>query len=719
MTEVFAIDRREDGIAVVRIDVPGERQNILQAEFAGQANELLDELDRDRALKGVIIASGKPDSFIAGADIRMLAACQSADEAAALARAGQAFCQRIADFRVPVVAAIDGVCLGGGLELALACHGRICSDRPATRFGLPEVRLGLLPGSGATQRLPRLIGLPQALDLMLSGRHIRASQAVRMGLIDEAVPGAILLEVAYKNLSKKRRNRVKNSYSRQLMQIALEKIPKARSWFFEQVRKRVRAKTQDHTGSHYPAPERIIECVQTGLAAGFAAGLECEARCFGELAMTAQARQLINIYFTTVEMKKDPGISIGIDNNAMPRPIKKIAVIGAGLMGAGISYVSASRAAVAVRLKDIDSAALSRGLKTIHKLIQQRLQKRALTVFEAGQQQQRITPTVDYSGFHNIDIVIEAVFEDLALKQQILLDIEQHTHPETIFASNTSSIPIARIAEAAARPANIIGMHYFSPVEKMPLLEVIATPQTSAQTIMTAMAFGRRQGKTVIAVKDSAGFYVNRILAPYINEAGLLLEESVAIDMIDRALVQFGFPLGPFTLLDEVGIDVGAKVAAILHEAFGARMKPAGAAERMLAAGRKGKKCGKGFYRYRAKRNKEKTADKSVYALLGVRADKSMAAEKISERCVLLMLNEAARCLEENVIRSVRDGDIGAVFGIGFPPFLGGPFRYMDSLGIEQCVARLQAYQKRLGERFQPAAVLLDMAGQGRLFYQD
>ncbi len=715
---VFHLALREDGIAVVTIDVPGETQNILKADFAGEAEALLDRLERETELQGVVLISGKPGSFIAGADIHMLQACQTAAEATELARAGQRFCDRLEHFKVPVVAAIDGACLGGGLELALACHGRIVSDHPKTALGLPEVLLGVLPGSGGTQRLPRLIGIPAALGLMLTGKHLTAAKALRMGLVDDVVPATHLLSAAIDLIHQLQRDRAtsrrKSSFFsvKSLTKLALENNLLSRRMLFQKAREQAQAKAKDH----YPAPQRIIDCAETGAGHGFAKGLEAEATAFGELAMTPQARQLMNLHFAITALKKEPAVA---DSGVKPGSIRKVGILGAGLMGAGIAYVTADRAQTPVRLKDRDVASLSRGLAYIDRLIQQRLQRRSLTPFEAGQGRRRVTPTLDYSGFQNADLVIEAVFEDLELKRQMVAEVEACCAPSTIFATNTSSIPIAQIAETAQRPERIIGMHYFSPVEKMPLLEIIATPRTAPATLATAVAFGRHQGKTVIVIHDSPGFYVNRILAPYLNEAGHLLGEGVAIDAIDRALAQFGFPVGPFALLDEVGIDVGSKVGPILHEAFGERMKPAGITDLLLADGRYGRKSKKGFYRYQGVKKAEKPVDKSVYKLLGVGGDLALDGQEIVERCVLPMLNEAARCCDEGVIRGPRDGDVGAVFGIGFPPFLGGPFRYADTLGIPELVARLEQYRERLGERFAPADLLVRMAREGRGFYAD
>jgi len=690
----------EKSIATISLDVADAAQNIISADLVAVIEQLFEQLEQTKGLQGVMITSAKPGSFIAGADIRMLADCASATQATELARRGQAFCDRVAAFPVPVVAAINGVCLGGGLELALACQGRVCSDDPKTRLGLPEVRLGLLPGSGGTQRLPRLVGPLAALDIMLTGRELRPRQALNLGLVDEIVPASVLHRAALKRIEQLRADGV-HKRSKTLLKRALEDNPLGRSVLFNQTRKRTRAKTQ----GHYPAPERIINCVEYGLQRGMDIGLQFEAENFGELSQTASARELMNLYFAVTALKKDLGVAGDIE----PRRIKRIGVLGAGLMGAGITYVSSARAEVAVRLKDKDSTGLQRGLAYLHRQIEKRRNKRAINAYEASMQLNRVTPSTDYSGFKALDLVIEAVFEDLALKQQMVQEVEAHCRLDTIFASNTSSIPLARIAEVAKRPENIVGMHYFSPVDKMPLLEVIAHEYTAPEVIASAVAFGRRQGKTVIAVKDSPGFYVNRILAPYINEAGCLLLEGVPIETIDRALVAFGFPVGPFTLLDEVGLDVAAKVAPILQQAFGARLQPPPLIEKLIQAERFGKKNGRGFYRYDKKRKKAgKKADKAVYKLLELTPskDRHPNAELLAERCVLPMLNEAVRCLDEGVIRSTRDGDIGAIFGIGFPPFRGGPFRYLDSLGTETVVDRLEYYERQHGERFAPARVL-------------
>jgi len=732
----FSVSERGDGIVIVSLDIPGERMNTLRGELVEQANELFDELARSPGLTGVIFISGKPDSFIAGADVHALAACHSADEAQRLSELGQAFCNRLETFSVPVVAAIHGICLGGGLELAMACRGRVASNDPKTQLGLPEVKLGLLPGSGGTQRLAPLTGLQNALDLLLTGRQIGAAKARRIGLVHDVVPAPILLRAAVTLVRELAGGKAARPARPGAQRWLLEGNPLGRALVFRQARKTIREKTR----GNYPAPDLIIDCVQAAYDKGRRGGLEVESRNFGKLAMTAEARQLMGLYFATQSMKKDPGTSADVE----PGRVRRAAVLGAGLMGAGISFVTAARAETPVRLKDISNDGLNRGMQYVDQRIGEQLKRRAITPLQATQQLRRVTPTLDWSGFGAVDLVLEAVFEDLALKHRMLRDVEANCPEHTIFASNTSSLPISRIAEAARRPGNVIGMHYFSPVEKMPLLEIIAGPQTAPEVIATTVAFGRRQGKTPIVVGDGAGFYVNRILAPYLNEASRMLEQGVAISDIDQALVQFGFPVGPFALLDEVGLDVADKVATILHQAFGERMRPAAAMAAMLNDQRLGRKNSKGFYDYsgRGRKSAGRRVDTRVYKLLAVKpqsAGKARSADQradqhaeqnaeqgrgiakhqdpISHRCVLMLLNEAARCLDEGILRSARDGDIGAVFGIGFPPFLGGPFRYMDTLGIATVARDLDLLARAHGERFKPADVLVRMAQANRTFH--
>ncbi|WP_039659718.1 MULTISPECIES: fatty acid oxidation complex subunit alpha FadJ [Pantoea] len=691
----FHLKMRLDHVGIITIDVPDEKMNTLKAEFAGQIIAIIAEARRDPKLAGLVLISGKPDNFIAGADISMIDRCKSAQEAEALAKQGQEVMAALDALPFPVVAAIHGACLGGGLELALACDARICSLDDKTRLGLPEVQLGLLPGSGGTQRLPRLIGVQQALPLILTGKTLRAKQARKLGVVDDAVPQAILLETAIARVKKG-----KVSGRTLPLRDRLLHGPIGRQALFALASRQTAAKTQ----GNYPAANRIIEVVRIGLEQGSRAGHDAEARAFGELAMTPESVALRGIFFATTAMKKERG------GDAEPAAVKSVAILGGGLMGGGIASVTAINAGLPVRIKDISLEGVNHALKTSWELLSKKVKRRQLTPAQRQQQMARITGGTDYQGFSQRDVVIEAVFEDLALKQQMVSEVEAHCQPHTLFASNTSSLPIEEIAAKAQRPENVIGLHYFSPVEKMPLVEVIPHLNTSTATLVTIVALARSQGKTPIVVADKPGFYVNRILTPYINEAMRCLLEGEPIDHIDRALVKFGFPVGPIQLLDEVGIDVGSKISPILHQAYGERFAAPAAFDAVLKDGRKGRKNSKGFYRYDQARWQRKKPDASLYTLLKVTPKARQSEAQIAERCVMMMLNEAARCLDEQVIRCARDGDIGAVFGIGFPPFLGGPFHYMDKLGAAEMVNRLTRLTQQHGERFTPCDALIEVA---------
>ncbi len=714
------VETAPDGIATVLYDVPGEPVNTLRESFQQDFDQVFGRLSEDAAVTGIVLASAKPDSFVVGADVEMLSRVKTAAEATALARGGQQAMQRLEELgkRKPVVAAIHGPALGGGLELALAATYRIATDDRKTQLGQPEVQLGLIPGAGGTQRLPALIGIAQALDLILAGKSVRAQKARKLGLVDEVVPKAILLDIARRRARelasgelKIERNKVELTLPRLLrtevlQQLALEDNPVGRKILFQQARKALLAKTH----GHYPAPERALEAIRIGVEKGAEEGYRAEASFFGELVVGDVSRRLLEIFFATQALKKDPGV----DDGAKPRKVEKIGVLGAGLMGAGIAYVAAD-AGITVRLKDKDDAALGRGLKQITSIFDERMRRKRLTWRERDEKLALITGTTDYSGMRTADVIVEAVFEDLEVKHGVVRDVEREA-PSAILASNTSSIPIGLIAEAASHPDKVVGMHFFSPVNRMPLLEVIRGRSTGSETVATVVALGKRLGKTVIVVNDGPGFYTSRILAPYVNEAAFIFNDGAAVEDIDRALVEFGFPVGPMQLLDEVGIDVGSKVAHVLHEAFGARLAPPAGFEKLVEAGRLGRKAKKGFYLYGDAKTKE--VDRSVYDLTpqGHKRTSPPPAE-IAERCVLQMVNEAAHCLGEGILRSARDGDVGAVFGLGWPPFRGGPFRYADTLGPAHVVERLRLYQNRYGARFTPAPALLQLAQSGGKFH--
>jgi 3-hydroxyacyl-CoA dehydrogenase/enoyl-CoA hydratase/3-hydroxybutyryl-CoA epimerase len=714
----------EGGVAFVRYDVPGESVNTLRAETLAEFDKALAAAESDPQVRAVVVESGKPDSFIVGADVAMLKAVALPADAERLSREGQAALARLADSPKPVVAAVHGPCLGGGFELALACQGRVASDDPKTAFGLPEVQLGLLPGADGLQRVAERAGLAAALDLGLTGKTLRPAKAKRLGLVDEIVPAAILRRAAAERALALAEGRARPARRRPgAQELALEKNPIGRAVLFRQARARALQKTH----GHYPAVERIIDVLEAHASGGYAASREVEARAFGELVVSETAARLMAVFFATTALKKDPGVE---GPGAEPAPVAKIAVLGAGLMGAGIAYVT-SNAGIAVRLKDVSDEALGRGLKYVADLYDERQRRGALSPAERAQKAALVTGATDLSGLARADVIIEAVFEDLALKHRVLAEVEAVARPDAVVASNTSSIPIAKIASASKRPENVVGMHYFSPVHKMPLLEVVRTKESSPRAVATAVALGKKQGKTVIVVNDGVGFYTSRVLGPYMNEAAYLLAEGAPVDEIDRALTLWGWPVGPMALLDEVGIDVAAHVGPIMVEAFGERLAPPPAVTRLGADGRKGRKNERGVYLYgkaaKAARGKNpfarkprKPVDPDVYELLGVEPRPgALPLEEMQMRCSLQFVNEAAHCLGEGVVRSARDGDVGAIFGLGFPPFRGGPFRYVDGLGAAEVLRRIRSYEDRFGQRWAPAPLLVEMAEQNKKFYPE
>jgi 3-hydroxyacyl-CoA dehydrogenase / enoyl-CoA hydratase / 3-hydroxybutyryl-CoA epimerase len=696
----------EDQIAVVTFDAPGP-VNALNSGLATHFQSIFERIDRDDAIRAAILVSGKTDTWIAGADIDELAAVSSASEAEAISRAGHRLLDQLAALRKPVVAAIHGACLGGGLEVALACHWRVLSDHPKSTCALPEVQLGLLPGAGGTQRLPRLIGLQAALDLILTGRTVRPRKAKSLGLVDDLVHPAILRRVALqraRELAERTRTRVPRPTG--AAELLLEDNPIGRAIVFRKARESV----MDKTRGAYPAPLAALDVIAEGYAHGIARGLDAEAKAFGRLAMTPQCRELVFLFYATTALKKESGT----DTAVAPRPVRRLGIVGGGFMGAGIASVAVQQDLL-VRVRDASAERITGMLRTVRDVLDVRRRRKRLTRQEYEQAMARVSGGTDLTGFRRADLVIEAVYEDLAVKHAVLRDIEA-VAPDAVFASNTSTIPIARIAEVASRPERVVGMHFFSPVDRMPLLEVIAAPATSDEAVATAVACGRTLGKTVIVVRDGPGFYVNRVLAPYLNAAGALLDEGAAVNAVDAALVAWGFPVGPFTLLDEVGLDVAGKSGAVLAEAFGDRMLAASSLSRLIESGRLGRKGGRGFYTY--DESKRGAVDTGVYALTAAgESRQTFSEDDVQMRCVLPMLNEAVRCLEDGIVRAPRDGDVGAVFGIGFPPFRGGPFRTIDALGAAECVRQLLALDARFPGRYTPADLLRRMAERGERFY--
>ena len=702
----------EDGVAVITFDLPGESVNTFSAGVVEEFAAVIDRLQRDADIRAAVLISGKPDGFIAGADIEEFLTIKTAADGEAMSAAGQMMMDRIAKLRTPLVAAIHGACMGGGLEASLACAYRICTDHPKTVLALPEVMLGIIPGAGGTQRLPRTVGLRNALDMILTGKNIRAKKALQMGLVDEMVHPAILRQIAVDRARKLGAGALRRSRGAKkggLANLLLERNPLGRALVFRQAH----ASVMEKTHGNYPAPLAALDAVRAGVSHGTLRGFQEEARRFGEMAVTPQSRELTFLFFATTALKKDPGTDVP----AEALPVRTLGVLGAGFMGAGVASVAAMQRTV-VRMKDAAHDRVAAGLRAVSGVLRERLVRKQITKREFADQMSLVGGTTDYAGFQHADLVIEAVFEDLALKHKVLKETEAVVPGDAIYASNTSTIPITRIAEASQRAEQVLGMHFFSPVHKMPLLEVIVTRRTSPVATATAVAYGKKLGKHVIVVNDGPGFYTTRTLSAYMNEAGYLLDEGVAIDALDHAMVDMGFPVGPITLMDEVGLDVGGKVGHVIYDAFGERLKPSASLAKVVADGRTGRKGGRGFYRYEG--GKKRGVDESVYALLPTGATrKEMPAAEMQQRCMLALLNEAALCLEEGILRSPRDGDVGAVFGIGFPPFLGGPFRHIDAEGAASIVRQLETLHQRFAPRFAPCKLLVGMAQTKARFYPE
>ena len=699
----------ENGIAVLTFDAPGAPVNVFTVPAQAELREAFSAIQRDPTIRAAVIISGKRDNFIAGADIEAFLDFRTAEDAERSSRDGHAAFDAVANGK-PVVCAINGGCLGGGTELALACHWRIATDAPKTSIGLPEVQLGLIPGAGGTQRLPALVGLQAALDMILTGKNVRAKKALQLGLVDEMVHPSILRRVAVQravelaNGSRRREPRKHGAG-----ELLLDENPIGRAIVFRKAKEGVLAKTK----GLFPAPLAALDAVAAGYSSD-GDGYQTEARLFGELAMTPESQELVFLFFATTALKRDMGVEV----TPLPKPlaISKLGILGAGFMGAGIASV-ASPAGSIVRMKDADTARVAKGLAAVREVMRDKLVRKQITRTQFDDLLLAVSGTTDYTGFGNADLVIEAVFEDLQVKHQVLREIESVVPSRAIIASNTSTIPIGRIASASARPERVLGMHFFSPVHKMPLLELITHEGNDPQVVVSAVTYGRKLGKTVIVVRDGPGFFANRVLSPYVNAAGLLLDEGVAIDAIDDALVKFGFPVGPITLVDEVGLDVATKAGAIVAEAFGARMAPNESLQRVIKAGRLGRKGKRGFYMY-DDAGKKGGVDSSVYDLLPTGQRRTtVAAARIVQRCAYAMLNESVLCLEDGILRTARDGDIGAVFGIGFPAFRGGPFRYIDRVGAAAVVSTLDELEREFPGRYEAAASLREMAEQGERFY--
>jgi 3-hydroxyacyl-CoA dehydrogenase / enoyl-CoA hydratase / 3-hydroxybutyryl-CoA epimerase len=704
----LTLETSGDGVAWLVFDAPDARVNILKSGVLARLDELLGDIEegaRAGRVRAVVVRSGKDGSFIAGADVREIASMASAAEAQAGAAEGQRVFRRLDLLPVPTVAAVDGLCLGGGTELILACDARIASDRPETKIGLPEVRLGIIPGFGGTTRLPRVVGLSDALGMILTGSPINARKAQRIGLVSERMHPGVLYERA-RALALELANGARPPRARKpFMKRALDGTAVGRKVVLRQARRQVLRETK----GHYPAPLAALHVVRRSAKLQLDAALAVEAEAVGRLIVSDVSRNLVHV-FHLLEAAKKAGPS-----GVKPRSVERVAVLGAGVMGGGIAQLLAYRD-LDVRLKDISADALGLGLRHAQEMFDRLVRRGRLERRNAQRHMDAIAPTLEYSGFGNADVVIEAVVERMDVKKQVLRETETHVKPGCVLTSNTSSLSISEMQGALERPADFAGMHFFNPVHRMPLVEVIRGDATSDETIATVVALTRSLDKTPVVVKDGPGFLVNRILAPYLNEAGWLLAEGGAVEEIDRALRRFGMPMGPLRLLDEVGLDVARHAGAVMHAAFGERLQPPPAIEALEATRLLGRKGGRGFYEY--EKGRERGVNPEIYEAVGLpKKRETLARETILDRTLLVMVNEAARTLEEGIAAAPGDVDVAMITGTGFPPFRGGLLRWADTLGMQALLQRLEQLEQQHGARFAPAPLIRERAAAGRGSY--
>ena len=690
-----------DKIAWLVFDAPDSRVNLLNTQVMRHLDRHLSELE-SRIATGhpvaLVIWSGKPDTYIAGADVREIAEIEDEEDGRTKSAMGQRIFQRLGRLGIPKIAAIHGTCLGGGTELALACDWRVATDTRATAIGLPEIKLGLIPGFGGSVRLPRLIGIQRALSMILTGRSLSSATAYRYGLVDQVFDEAgfrdSVAEVALDAVLGRLEHVPPHMPPKDRF---LEGTRLGRRFLFRGARRRVRSAS----GTRYPAALKAIDVIEDTVDLPIDEALAIEAEALGYVATTDVCRNLVRLFQRGQAANK----AFPPDIVAQHREVEKIAVLGAGVMGGGIAELAAAND-ISVILKDIDQEALDLGLRHASELLRKAGKRGIIEPEEVGLKFALVHGTLSYERFDDVDVVIEAVVERLHVKQQVLRDVEAELPPHAVFATNTSSLSVTELSRVAVRPDRVVGLHFFNPVHRMPLVEIIRGESSSDVALATVFRLARRLGKTPVLVADRPGFLVNRLLAPYLNEVGFLLNDGTGVARIDRTLKEFGMPMGPCRLLDEVGFDVAAHVAREMARSFGERMEPSAALETLTDLGRLGKKNGRGFYTYS---NGEERVDREVGRAFGS-GGHGVGPEDIIDRCLLASVNEAMYALEEGVVAGSGEVDLAMVMGTGFPPFRGGPLAWAESRGARSVRDRLLELRDRHGDRFTPAPGLERLA---------
>jgi 3-hydroxyacyl-CoA dehydrogenase/enoyl-CoA hydratase/3-hydroxybutyryl-CoA epimerase len=707
------VERDTDGSFVLVLDVPGKEVNVITRQVLADLEGALEALAEQPRIPVLVVRSGKKSGFLAGADLHEFTLIKDTASARALSAAGQDLFGRLAALPGPSVCVVHGACLGGGLELALACDYRLVFDKPGTQLGLPEVELGLLPGWGGTQRLPRIVGLERALQVILAGRRLGAREAFQWGLADAYAASEAELRDQYARLllraaavGKRPRPGLPLHGWRQRL---LESNPIGRRILFKATERLVRSRVPDDM----PAPFEALEAVRIGIDRGLSAGLAQEREAAARLGTSPACRNLVQLFFQREAARKRPDPNVP--------PVRRLGVVGAGVMGAGIVQLAALSGCEVV-VQEVNAAALAAGLARIDELFAKAVERRRVGAEEARQKRAAVRGTTAWEGFDAVEVVVEAAVEDLELKRNLFRDLAGRTAPSAILATNTSSLMVSRLQEGVGHPERVAGLHFFNPVHKMPLVEVVRTAMTVPEVVDRLTRFAVDLGKTPILVGDRPGFVVNRILMPYLNEALLLVGEGLAIRDVDRVMKRFGMPMGPLELLDQIGVDVAAHVGRLVRQQLGAGHEPPPAFEAMRQRGWLGQKSGIGFYVHGGKALKVNTpAEELLRSLAAASAPavKLPAAVRLAEareRLVLLMVNEAALALSEGLAEDAATLDLAMVFGTGWAPHRGGPLRYADDRGLADVVRALEGLAGRLGPRFAPCAELKRRAEAGQVF---
>jgi len=709
MSKAFTFETVEDSIGILYFDSQEEKVNKFNTMVMQELSEQLDVLKDKTDLKCMLFMSKKPGIFIAGADVNSIKDLTDEKEGYEVARIGQEVFGKMGELPFPTVAVIDGACMGGGIEISLNCTYRIASDHKKTILAFPEVTLGILPGWGGTTRLPRLIGLQRAMDMILTGKRLNAKRALRAGLVDKIIAAEWVqekaMEFAKEVVSGKSQKYTKRRKPKGAANAIIEKTPFGRKIMFSKAEQMIMKKT----GGHYPAPLLALKTIKQIHNKSLSSALEIEARHLGKLIVTNISKNLVQIYQWTEEIKKENGAK---DPKLKGKVVSKAGVLGAGVMGGGIAQLFASKE-IPVRVKDVNYDAVAKAYQQAADVLKSKLKRRRITKLEMKQIMNRISGSIDYSGFKHSDIIIEAIIEDVKIKKDVLAELEKHVGENSVIATNTSSLLVDDMAQALKKKSRFVGLHFFNPVHRMPLVEVVRGKHSSDEAIATVFNLSKAMGKTPIVVKDGPGFLVNRLLVPYMVESISLLEEGHSIQNIDRVMKRFGMPMGPIELFDEVGIDVAYKVAKILQQSMADRMAESDILQKLVEDGRFGKKSKKGFYIYV---NRKTEYDVRIEKYITVKEKTQLSDEQLTQRMIYPMVNEAARCLKEGIAMCPRDVDIGMIFGTGFAPFRGGLLRFADFESIDKIVITLNKFEREFGSRFKPSESLLSIKEKGGFY---